>query len=648
MLLRLLCSTRPLNVFKPAFLILLVALYALLPTSAIADSGPEVNIRQLAQLAEYIGVDYSEAVSEGRVTHPGEYQEMQEFSQIIADASQQLPQSANLKAQALALNRAVQDKASLADVRHLTSALRRTLLELTPQASLPGTLLPEQEVRQLFATNCTACHGATGQGDGPMAASLEPAPTNFTDQERALNRSVLGLYDAIANGIEGTAMPAFSQLTNQQQWSIAFYVGSLAFTGAKSPAADTPAATLDQLVNYSPAQLARELPGVNETEIAALRAAPTRLFTRSQTPLALTRDHLNRALEAHHKGDYLTASNLAVSAYLDGFELIENNLDARDEKLRRNIEAGLMKLRQALARSQNNAEVDELMAATLQQLEHADQLLTAQTLSNSTLLTASFVILLREGLEALLVVLALATVLIRTERRDTLKFVHLGWFSALIAGGATWLAAQSLVTISGASRELMEGFAAGLAAIVLFYVGVWMHSKTHADHWQNYIQRNINSHLKAGTLWGIAGLAFVAVYREVFETVLFYQSLLVQAGTSQGAFVVGGFLLGVAALAATTWVLTRFSIRLPIGRFFAATTYLMLALAFILTGKAVSALQEAAMIPVSRMPFSSSLDWIGFNATWQGTLAQSTIVVLFIVFVVRSRLKSKAGSEALT
>lgn len=155
------------------------------------------------------------------------------------------------------------------------------------------------------------------------------------------------------------------------------------------------------------------------------------------------------------------------------------------------------------------------------------------TLSNATLFSASLVILLREGLEALLVVIALVTVLVRTGRRDGLRYVHLGWVTALVGGVATWAAAQSLVSISGASREVMEGVAALLAAVVLLYVGIWMHSKTHAAQWQAYIQQHINSHLTAGTLWGLGLLAFIAVYREVFETVLFYQALLTQAAAAQ-------------------------------------------------------------------------------------------------------------------
>jgi high-affinity iron transporter len=191
-----------------------------------------------------------------------------------------------------------------------------------------------------------------------------------------------------------------------------------------------------------------------------------------------------------------------------------------------------------------------------------------------------------------------------------------------------------LISISGASREIMEGVAALLAAAVLFYVGFWMHSKTHAAQWQAYIRDNIHRHLSTGTLWGIAGLAFIAVYREVFETVLFYQSLLTQAQPSQFMSITTGFLAGVVVLAAVAWVMIKFSMRLPIGKFFSFTTYLMLALSFVLMGKAVAALQEAALIAISPLPLNINISWLGIHATWEGILSQLLILLLSVFLLM--------------
>lgn len=479
-----------------------------------------------------------------------------------------------------------------------------------------------------------------------LAAQLDPAPTDFTDKERALNRSILGLYDAITNGIDDTAMPSFQQLTEQERWSMAFYVGGLAFQSSEPTHNDLNITKL-QLINHNPLQLAAARPDITLQALESLRANPSALFKASQDPLAITWNRLQAAQKAHQKGDFSTASELAVSAYLDGFELIENSLDAHDKALRQSIESNMMALRQLTSRPDVNGELGALMAETRHLLDDAQRLLSESTLSEGTLFTASLVILLREGLEALLVIIALTTVLIRTGRRDALKYVHIGWIAALLAGGATWIAAQSLITISGANREIMEGIAALLAALVLLYVGIWMHSKTQAAQWQAYIQQHVDTQLKSGTLWGLVALAFVAVYREVFETVLFYQSLLTQAVSTQYSSVGGGFALGLLLLAILAWVLIRFSVKLPIAKFFSATTYLLLALAFVLMGKAVSALQEAAIIGMTPLPVSFEIDWIGVKSTWQGVLAQLSVLLVYLVFLILSKSK-RATSPPIT
>ncbi len=307
--------------------------------------------------------------------------------------------------------------------------------------------------------------------------------------------------------------------------------------------------------------------------------------------------------------------------------------------LRKNIEVDLIALRQFIGDAEKEAQLFELADKVFVELTQAEQLLTEESLSNTALFSASLIILLREGLEALLVIIALMTVLVRTQRKDALKFVHLGWLGALVAGVATWAAAQSLISISGASREVMEGVAAMIAAIMLLYVGIWMHSKTSAQQWQAYIQKHIHSQLQTGTLWGLAALSFIAVYREVFETVLFYQSLLTQASPAQFSVVLGGFVIGCGLLAIVAGGLLKYSIKLPIARFFSTTTYLLLAVAFILMGKAISALQEAAIVTISPLPIDIEVSWVGIGSTWQGLLAQVAVIVFFMLYYYQNKLK---------
>ncbi|MGB2742787.1 MAG: cytochrome c/FTR1 family iron permease [Cognaticolwellia sp.] len=613
--------------------------FTLFSQASFAQTEQTAQLRQLSQLAEYIGVDYASAVENGEVVNEGEYHEMLEFSAIIAKRISTQLEHENKTAiyqQSLALEQAIKDKSTVSHIRQLSADMRGQFLAILPDSLLPEQLLAVQNTQKLFQENCSSCHGPSGQGDGILAKGLSPEPTNFTDRERAMNRSLLGLFDAISNGLDDTAMPAFTQLKEQERWSLAFYVGSLAFN-ADEAAKQPKDLALQDWINFNPSQLIGRDNNINADFIDAYRATPALLFSTKQSPINTTKSQLNAALDAYHKKEYEKANTLAVSAYLDGFELIENSLDARDADLRKAIEENLINLRKVFSTGGEETRLIALSAEVFKQLDEAEQLLTGSALSSSALFSASLVILLREGLEALLVVIALMTVLIKTNRKDALKFVHAGWVLALIAGIATWAVAQSIIDISGASREVMEGVAALLAAVMLLYVGIWMHSKTNAQQWQAYIQKHINTQLRAGTLWGLTLLSFIAVYREVFETVLFYQSLMTQALPSQFSVAASGFAAGVVILAVVAWAILKYSIKLPIARFFSMTTYLLLALAFILMGKAISALQEAAVIGISALPVRIDLPWIGVGSTWQGVLAQTAIVLFFVFY----RMKTK-------
>ena len=620
-------------------------LLALIISGSVSAAAEPEELRQLLQLAEYVGVDYVSAVRDGKVIDPGEYQEMVEFSGLILEKSAVLTtENARIPILAQSLRTAVTNKQKVEVIQDLSANLRQALMTLSPQLSLPRSLIASSKIKMTFQSDCSSCHGDLGRGDGQLAQQLNPAPTDFTDKTRALNRSVLGLYDALSNGIEGTAMPSFKHLTEKERWSLAFFVGSLAFTADEKQGMPSESVlAVKDVVMFSPNELNSQRSKSEWMLVETARANPALLFSSSGSPLIITRQRLEEANVAYKQGDYGKAKRLAVSAYLDGFELLENGLDARDKALRQSIESGLLNLRQELSDKQNVEQVEQSLAMVLTQLEEAEELLTDSSMSDATLFSASFIILLREGLEALLVVLALFTVLLRSNKKEAIKYVHIGWGSALLAGILTWIVAQHLVTISGASREIMEGVAAMLAAIVLFYVGFWMHSKTQADHWQQYIQQNIAKSLNTGTLWGISGLAFIAVYREVFETVLFYQSLLTQTTRSQEFVLIGGFACAVLILMLITWLMLKYSVKLPIGRFFSTTTYLLLALSFILAGKAISALQEAAVIGISPFPINFQIEWLGMNSTWEGVATQFLILLLSSLLIGKQWFKLKFG-----
>ena len=124
---------------------------------------------------------------------------------------------------------------------------------------------------------------------------------------------------------------------------------------------------------------------------------------------------------------------------------------------------------------------------------------------------------------------------------QAIGYVHLGWILALLSGIVTWLLAQTVITFSGAQRELVEGFTSLLAAAVLFFVSYWLISKAEAKRWQTYIQSRVQEALSGRRLFALVGVSFLAVYREGFETILFYQALLGSAGREGVPMVLAGF-----------------------------------------------------------------------------------------------------------
>lgn len=455
-------------------------------------------------------------------------------------------------------------------------------------------------------------------------------------------RSVFGLYQVIQQGLDGTAMASFADLSEGDRWALAFYVGRFAFTDAeadegeqlwKSDASIRAAfPNLAALTQATPADLATRIGETRARAITAyLRRHPEAAVQATGGTLTLARTRLKESLAAYRQGDRKQATDLALSAYLDGFEPVEPALGARDGALLRRIEAAMTGLRAAIGSGAPEADVAARTERLSALLDTADRALAPQQADNVRSFIGALTILLREGLEALLIVVAMIAFLRKAERPEMLRYVHGGWISALLAGGATWAAATFFISISGASRELTEGFGSLLAAAVLVSVGIWMHGKSHADAWQIYIRDKLTKALSGRSAWFLFLLAFVVVYREVFETILFYAAIWSQGGHLG---MLGGALVAVAILAVLAWALLTYSKRLPIGRFFSLSSILMAGLSIVLIGKGVAALQEAGWIDVHPLAWVPRLDILGVYPTVEGLVVQLvTIGVLVIGFV---------------
>jgi high-affinity iron transporter len=239
---------------------------------------------------------------------------------------------------------------------------------------------------------------------------------------------------------------------------------------------------------------------------------------------------------------------------------------------------------------------------------------------------AGFLIYFREGIEAALLVGALLAGLRRLGRPDAARWVHLGWLAALPAGALTWWVLERVVAAGPEHRELMEALIALAAAVVLFSVSFWMISRVESRHWLSYLRSRLERTLHGKRLLMLAGLSFLAVYREAAETVLFTQALLLDAGPRR-AEVLAGCALGLVAVMGVAALMARAAVRLPLGPFFAVSGLLLCGLAVSFAGSGVYALVAAGHLP-PRPVAGPEVPWMGIYPDLTGLLVQLTIVLV--------------------
>lgn len=617
---------------------------ASLPAS-ISFAAPQAasTVQTTWRLLDYVAVDYPGAVQDGRMISASEFAEMREFTATAENQLSTLPASsakAGLLAQAADLRSKIEAKAPAPVIAQMAHQLDADLLKAYPVPLAPAQLPDLRRGSELFQTHCAACHGASGHGDGPSARSLDPKPVNFTDRARARQRSLFALDQVIDQGLTGTAMPSFASLPAQDRWDLAFKVGTFAYPpnlvadGRRiwetDPGLRSQLPNLAALATITPATLAQQIGDDKAIAVIAyLRSNPEAIQPSSSDSLTITRSRLAESVRAYAAGDKDQARKLALSAYLDGFEPVEPMLSARNSELMHSIESGMGEFRGAIGAGASVADIHSRAATLDDQFAAAERALAPQASSSVSTFLSALTILVREGVEALLIVVAMIAFLRKAERSDELRFVHGGWIAALIAGLVTWFVATTLISFSGASRELTEGFGGVFAALVLVFVGIWMHGKAQADAWQRYVREKLNSALNERSGWFLFGLAFVVVYREAFETILFYAAMWED---SPGALL-AGVATGAALLGAIAWAMLRYSARLPIAEFFRYSSMLMAVLAVVLAGKGIGSLQEAGLLGVTPLSFVPRIDWLGLQPSLQVVLAQvAALIALTIGF----------------
>ncbi|UVM38594.1 FTR1 family protein [Pseudomonas sp. B21-017] len=590
-------------------------------------------------LLDYIAADYPTAVEGGKVIDEAEYLEQQTFlgelQGLIADLPAK-PQRAELEQGVNGLRTAIAARKDGADVTRQARQLGAKLA-VTYEVSQAPVITPDPtRGAPLYAQQCSVCHGDTGFGDGPAGVGMTPPPTNLRDAARLDRLSLYALYNTLGMGVEGTDMPAFAdQLDDRQRWDLATYIAGFS--------ADPAAAKSEK--TYNIADLARQTPAEVQA-VEGPQAAATFRAQRAQPPqvkrgpgqlLEYTAATLDKSIAAYRAGEHDQAYDLSVAAYLEGFELVESSLDNVDANVRKDTEKSLMAYRQSLQDGLPVAQVEQRLEVAKAKLKESAGLLGSDGLSWSLSYISGLLILLREGLEAILVLAAVLAFLRNTGQQSAVRSVNIGWGLALLAGLATWAVAAYVIDVSGAQRELLEGATALFASVMVLWLGVWMHDRRHAAAWQDYIKSSLVS---GGGRFGFAILAFFSVYRELFEVILFYETLWLQAGPAGHNAVMAGGATALVMLVGLAWVILRGSAKLPLALFFGINAGLLCALSVVFAGHGVKALQEAGVFGTRPVPFFD-FDWLGIHADAYSLSAQAVAIIAIIVLYSRSRMAEK-------
>ena len=571
--------------------------------SLIAASTLPAQENAAKRLSSIVGVaveEYAKAVDEqGKLISKDEFHETYGF---LTDARQV---ATRLNTYEAPTTRAILDSLIAAVAQRKPPAVLKDLhrrfaisLGTAGAIDLPKAPLDVAEGHALYAKNCSSCHGVIAMGDGPAARTLSTPPPAIGARALTPELTSTLAYNVISVGVRGTAMPAFSAtLSPQQRWNIINYIYSLRGERLTLPIA---------------------------------RADATAITGDTASPVILAL--LDSALDFARKGQTAEAGDRAFDAYI-AFEPLETPARAKKPGLVATMERYFADFKGAVKRN-------DIAGAKSSRDAIADGLPSVidltQTPSGSwEAFFQSFLIILREGFEAILVIGAVVAFLLKTGHRERLRSIWLGITLGLVASLATAVVLKTLLAAMPATREIVEATTMLIAVVVLFSVSYWLISKVEAAKWQRFIREKVTAALEHGGGKALALVAFLAVYREGAETALFYQALFSE-GPNVGLPLALGIIVGFAALAVIFTLFYRYGVRIPMRPFFTVTSLLLYYMAFVFMGKGIRELQEGNIMRITVIPGGPHVEAMGIYPSVETLTAQAILIVLLVFATIKT------------
>jgi high-affinity iron transporter len=345
---------------------------------------------------------------------------------------------------------------------------------------------------------------------------------------------------------------------------------------------------------------------------------------------------LSEMLRLYENENFEGASLAARSAYLDSYEIVEIPLRPIDSDFTLEMEIKFAELRNLI---QQHGPFEAVEAKTIEirrGLDESERLVSGVgVVAPAIAFSTSFSIIFREGLESALIIGAILTYLQASRNTQFKKHVYYGIIIAVAATAATWFVAQYLIEISGADRELIEAIAGLSAVAVLFWVSFWVLNKIETKKWIEFVKAKVWKATTTGSVIVFIVLAFVTVYREGFETVLFYQAMLSFA-TYMELYVIAGMVIGLAVIIGVAILVNKLGKRLPLRALFALTMGIGAYMSIAFMGNAMRALQELGVIPTTPMfGIVPRLDinlatMTGIHPTLESVVAQVILLAVYL------------------
>jgi high-affinity iron transporter len=345
---------------------------------------------------------------------------------------------------------------------------------------------------------------------------------------------------------------------------------------------------------------------------------------------------LDETLRLYKDGNAEGALLTSRSAYLDSYENVEIPLRPIDPDFTLDMEIKFAELRNLIQARAPYDQVEAKVVEIRRGLDESERLVSGTGIvAPAIAFSTSFSIIFREGLESALIVGAILTYLEASRNERFKKHVYYGIVLAFAATAVTWFIAQYIINISGASRELIEAIAGVSAVAVLFWVSFWILNKVETKKWIEFVKAKVWKATTTGSVMVFVMLSFFTVYREGFETVLFYQAMLSFAKYMEW-YVAAGLVLGLGVITGATFLVRKLGRKLPLRVLFGLTMGIGAYMSIAFMGNAVREFQEVGYLPtthligtVPRLDINTAA-MTGIHPTLETIVAQLVLLAVYL------------------